>query len=60
VFVRLGKSNYVGEMAMLHDIKRTCSVVAHTFLLLLVLKKADFQQIISEDEDLKEEMMFEE
>jgi F-box/leucine-rich repeat protein 7 len=56
VIRQLEKNNYIGELAMLHQIKRTASVVATTFCLLYVLKKDDFDSIIMVNSDLKESL----
>jgi CRP-like cAMP-binding protein len=45
------KGNFVGELALLNKVKRTCSVMAKTFWLLYVLQKEDFDRILEMDAD---------
>lgn len=46
VIKTLGKGDYVGEVALLFDVKRMCSVIARTLSLLYLLGKKEFQNII--------------
>jgi CRP-like cAMP-binding protein len=56
VVKRLMKNNYVGELAMLHQIKRVASVVANTFCLLYVLQKEDFDRIVMSNTELRDSL----
>ena len=44
----LGKGDYVGEVALLFDAKRICSVVANSLSLLYLLGKNEFREVIKD------------
>jgi CRP-like cAMP-binding protein len=48
VIKTLCKGDYFGEVALIHDSKRMCSVVANSLSLLYLLMKQDFQDIIKD------------
>jgi CRP-like cAMP-binding protein len=47
----IDKGNFVGELALLNKVKRSCSVIAKSFCLLYVLSKEDLDSILQLDED---------
>ena len=59
VIKTLAKGDYVGEVALLNDAKRLCSVIAKTLSLLYMLGKQEFRDIIK-DYPKAVEMMTEE
>mmetsp|Transcript_3668 Transcript_3668/g.496 ORF Transcript_3668/g.496 Transcript_3668/m.496 type:complete len:107 (-) Transcript_3668:441-761(-) len=46
ILKRLTKGDYVGELALLTENRRICSVVAFTHCLMSVLSKSDFDKIL--------------
>ena len=46
VLKTLSKGDFVGEMALMRNARRACSVICHTFCLIYILKKTDFVKII--------------
>lgn len=49
----LGRGDYVGEMALLTDTRRACSVICNSFCLVYVLSKSDFDEILLDFPDVR-------
>eukprot|EP01063_Lacrimia_lanifica_P006913 TRINITY_DN1437_c0_g1_i1.p1 TRINITY_DN1437_c0_g1~~TRINITY_DN1437_c0_g1_i1.p1 ORF type:complete len:297 (+),score=51.48 TRINITY_DN1437_c0_g1_i1:1-891(+) len=45
VIVGLGKGSFFGEIALLHNVRRTATVVSETYCNVLVLEKLDFEEV---------------
>ena len=50
----LGRGDLFGEIALLHEGKRTATVTALTSCRLLVLESADFTDLLEQDEDIRD------
>eukprot|EP00118_Oscarella_pearsei_P005603 m.25830 g.25830 ORF g.25830 m.25830 type:complete len:386 (+) comp28985_c0_seq2:126-1283(+) len=57
VFSQLSDGALFGEIAILFDTPRTCSIRAATNCMLLTLKKDTFQELLEEEETLKARVM---
>jgi voltage-gated potassium channel len=55
--VRLGRGQYFGEIALLHDTVRTGTVTSVTECQLLTLEVADFRRLLDAHPDLKAQVM---
>lgn len=50
----LEKGDYFGELALLNETKRICSIIANTFCFVYVLQKADFDRILISFPEIRE------
>jgi CRP-like cAMP-binding protein len=48
----LERGSYVGEMALINESERVCSVIADRFSLLYMLKKEDFNSIMNSNQEI--------
>ena len=54
--VTLGSGEFFGEIALLKETPRVATVAANSFCELLVLRKADFEELLVKSPQLKEEI----
>jgi CRP-like cAMP-binding protein len=55
--IRLGRGQYFGEIALLHDTVRTATVTSVSECQLLALEVADFRRLLEAHPDLKSQIM---
>jgi CRP-like cAMP-binding protein len=56
VVKELGKGSYVGEISLMTEERRMCSVIAKTFCFMYLLSKEDFLSIVEDHPDINEEL----
>jgi CRP-like cAMP-binding protein len=54
----LEKGSYFGEMALIDEFPRSASAIAHTDCRLLLMDKADFNKLLSQDKELAYKLLW--